>query len=42
MKTTKPGFCQSPIVFSEYPANRKICIVTTINHYLEITRLTNH
>ena len=38
IKTTKPGFHQSPIVFSEYPSNRKICIVTTITHYLEITK----
>ena len=38
MKTTKPGFHQSPIVLSENPSNRKICIVTTINHYLEITK----
>ena len=38
MKTTKPGFHQSPIVLSEYPSNRKICIVTIINHYLEITK----
>ena len=37
MKTTKPGLDQSPIAFSEYPSNRKICIVTTITHYLEIT-----
>ena len=36
MKTTKPGFHQSPIAFSEYPS--KICIVTTITHYLEITK----
>ena len=32
MKTPKPGFHQSPIVFSEYSS-----IVTTITHYLEIT-----
>ena len=32
MKTQKPGFHQSPIVFSEYSS-----IVTTITHYLEIT-----
>ena len=38
METTKPGFRQSPIAFSEYPSNRKICIVTTITHYLEITK----
>ena len=38
MKTTKPGFHQSPIVFSGCPSNRKICIVTTITHYLEITK----
>ena len=38
MKTTKPGFHQSPIALSEYPSNRKICIVTTINDYLEITK----
>ena len=38
MKITKPGFHQSPLVFSEYPSNRKICIVTTITHYLEITK----
>ena len=38
MKTTKPGFNQSPIAFSEYSSNSKICIVTTINHYLEITK----
>ena len=38
MKTTKPGFHQSPVAFSEYPSNRKICIVTTITHYLEITK----
>ena len=38
MKTAKPGFHQSPIVFSEYPSNRKICIVTTVTHYLEITK----
>ena len=38
MKTTKPGFHQSPIAFSEYPSNRKICILTTIAHYLEITK----
>ena len=38
IKTTKPGFHQSPIVFSEYPSNRKICIVTTITHYSEITK----
>ena len=38
MKTTKPGFHQSPISFSENPSNRKICIVTTITHYLKITK----
>ena len=38
METTKAGFHQSPIVFSEYPSNRKICIVTTITHCLEITK----
>ena len=38
LKTTKPGFHQSPIAFSEYPSNRKICIVTTITHYLENTK----
>ena len=38
MKTAKPGFHQSPIVFSEYPSNKKICIVTLITHYLEITK----
>ena len=38
MKTTKPGFHQSPVAFSEYPSNRKICIVTTITHYLGITK----
>ena len=37
-KSTKPGFHQSPNVFSEYPSNRKVCIVTTITHYLEITK----
>ena len=31
-------FHQSPIAFSEYPSNKKICIVTTITHYLEITK----
>ena len=29
-KTTKPNFHESPVAFSEYPSNRKICIVTTI------------
>ena len=38
MKTTRPGFSQSPIAFSEHPSNRKTCIVTTITHYLEITK----
>ena len=38
VKTTKPGFHQSSIVFLEYPSNRKICIVTTITHYLEMTK----
>ena len=38
VKTTKPGFDQSPIAFSEYPSNRKICIVTTITHYLDLTK----
>ena len=38
MKTAKQSFHQSPIVFSTYPSNRKICIVTTINQYLEITK----
>ena len=38
MKTTKPGFHQSQIAFSEYPSNREIYIVTTITHYLEITK----
>ena len=38
MKTTKPSFHQSPIVFSDYPLNRKIYIVTTITQYLEITK----
>ena len=38
MKTRKPSFYQSPIMFSEYPSNRKICIVTTVTHYLEITK----
>ena len=37
VKSTKPGSHQSPIAFSEYPSNRKIYIMTTINHYLEIT-----
>ena len=34
----KPGFHQSLIAFSEYPSYRKICIMTTITHYLEITK----
>ena len=38
MKTTKPGFHQSPIVFAEYSSHRKICITTAITHYLEITK----
>ena len=38
LKTTKPDFHQSPVAFSEYPSNSKICIVTTITHYLEITK----
>ena len=38
MKTTKPGFHQSPIAFSEYPSNGKICIVTTFTHGLGITK----
>ena len=38
VKDTKPGFHQSPIVFSEYHSNRNISIVTTITHYLEITK----
>ena len=29
MKTTELGFHQSHIAFSEYPSNRKICMVTT-------------
>ena len=37
MKTTKPGFHQSPIVFAIYSSHRKICIMTRITHYLEIT-----
>ena len=44
IKTKKTGFHQSPIVFSEYPLNRNICIVTAITHYLEIAkdlRITN-
>ena len=36
MKATKTRFHQSLIAFSEYSSNRKICIITTINHYLEI------
>ena len=38
IKTTKPDFHQSPIVFSEYPLNGNICIATTIIHDLEITK----
>ena len=38
MKTIKPGYHQSPIAFSEYPSNRKICSMTTITHYLEIKK----
>ena len=38
MKTTTPGFHHSPIVFSEYPSNTKIYIVTAIPYYLEITK----
>ena len=38
MKTTIPDFHQSPIAFSEYPSNTKICSVTAITHYLEITK----
>ena len=38
IKTTKSGFHQSPIGFPEYAWNRKICIVTTITHYLEIKK----
>ena len=38
LKTKKQRFHQSPIAFSEYPSNRKICIVTTIIHYLEIAK----
>ena len=38
MKIPKPGFHQSPLVFPEYRSNRKICIVTKITHYLEITK----
>ena len=36
-KTTKPYFHQTPIAFSEYPSNRKICIGTASTHYSEIT-----
>ena len=44
MKTTKPRFHQSPIVFTEYPSNRKTCIVTKYNHPLfrKYKRLTNY
>ena len=38
MKTTKPGFHQSHIGFSEYPSDRKICIVTASTHSLEIIK----
>ena len=38
LKTTKPGFHQSFVAFSEYSSNRNICIVTTITHYLEFTK----
>ena len=38
MKTTKPGFQESPIAFLQYPSNRKTSIATTITHYLEITK----
>ena len=34
MKTAESGFHQSPIVFTEYPSNSKICIVTKHNHPL--------
>ena len=38
IKTTKPSFHRSPIALPEYPWNRKTCTVTTITHYLEITK----
>ena len=38
MKSTKIGFHQSSIAFSEYPLHGKIFIVTTIPHYLEINK----
>ena len=38
IKPTRPGFHQSPVVFSEYPSNSNIWIVTTITHYLEIRK----
>ena len=38
MKTTKPGFHQSPIAFSEYLLNKKSYILASIIHYLEVTK----
>ena len=37
-KPRKPGFHHSHIMLSEYLSNRKICIVNTVTHYLEITK----
>ena len=38
MKSIKPGFHQSTLAFTEYFSNSKICIVTIMTHYLEITK----
>ena len=36
-KVTRPGFHVKPLVLKAYPANKKLCIVTNLRKYLELT-----
>ena len=37
LKTSRPGFNQTPIEFLEFPNNKKLCIVATLCEYIKRT-----
>ena len=39
LKTTKPGKHQAPLELRHYPEEPKLCIVKTLSHYLERTKM---
>lgn len=38
LKQTRPGFHLEPIILQSYPINVKLCIVSTIEQYLDRTK----